>query len=550
MIEITNEDLKITTQRNLDIKIKIDVYDENEKYMIDSVHGSISGSSNIDASSDVRRTFSVDVSLDKKPKVEISEKGLIWINRSAKLYIGIFDKRKKDYKWYKQGTYYFTNTSATYDPTTNQLTLSCSDKMVKLDGTKNGQLGALTTSFPAYKENEETGEVLEYYYIRDAVITVLRQLARIKNYNVDDIGEYKAMPQYNPDFENYRKENPLWNTIPYDQEFSAGCSLLSILITFRDLYPNYEMFFDVDGTFVSQMIPSCYEDEISLDNSYIQKILISENTSIDFSTVRNMCEVWGQVIETDFYTEDCSLTGNCYICNVKAYEEKYYNGDLIAVKVPASNPSNCMININNLGQIGIYDENTDKEISENALEENTVYVFKIKKKYENGQDVIKAYLLGHWQAHGLNVLVDGTVSDETYTTFDGRIVPRYSKEYFQDVYNCESVEFSVFPDSPFTVQKLGEILDVKTGDEYDNITSDSLALARAEYENWKNCRLTDSITITTKLCPFADVNIKISYKRSNYDSVEQYIVKTISHNWSDGTTSWSLMKFYPLYQNK
>ncbi len=549
MIQVTNDDLRITLQKNISIKVQIDVYDDSTNKLIDSVLGKISGSSNINAESDIRRTFNVDIIPDKKLHTTVSQNGLIWMNRMAKLKIGIYDRRIKNYRWYKQGDYYFMDTSATYDITNNQLTLNCSDKMCKLDGTKNGQLGALTTVFPAYKENEETGEVLEYYYIRNAVITVLRQLAKITDYNVDDIGEYKAMPDYNEDYEKYREENPLWNTIPYDQEFSCGCSILSILTTFRDLYPNYEMFFDESGAFVCQMIPSCYKDDIIFPNSYLQKILISENTSVDLSSVRNMCEVWGQTIDTDFYTEDCTLSGNCYVCNVDSYNEKYFNGDLIAIKIPVTNPDNCTLNINGFGKLEVCDETVDGRITKGQLEANTVYVFKIKKKYENKQDVTKAYMLGHWQAHGMNVLVDGTTSEETHTTIDGKIVKRYSKEYFQDVYNCESVEFTTIPNSPFTVQKLGEILDVKTGGEYENITSDSLALARAEYENWKNCRLTDSITITTKLCPFADVNIKVSYKRSDANKVGQYIVKSISHDWSGGTTTWGLIKFYPLYSD-
>lgn len=549
MIRITKEDLDLIKQKIMEPKIKIDVYDEDNK-LLDSIHGGIiGGSSSINSESDVRRTFNIDVIPHKQFRVEVSNDGLIWINRTVKLQIGLYNRRTKKYNWYKQGSYVFMNTSATYDATNHQLTLNCSDFMAKLDGTKNGQLGALLISYPAYEEDEETGEPIKYNIIRDAVITTITQLGHIKDYNVDDIGEYKAMPQNNPDYEKYREENPLWNTIPYDLEFNSGCNILSILTTFRDLYPNYEMFFNEEGTFVCQMIPSNYYDDIIISDDFIKKILISENTDIDLSTVRNICEVWGQVIDTEFYTEDCTLSGSTYICNVEAYDEKYYNGDLVAVKVPESNPESCYININNLGNIGIYDENTDKEITEGQLEANTVYVFKIKVKRENGVDITKAYLLGHWQAHGMNVLVDGSTSTEDYTTSDGRIVKKYSKEYFQDVYNCESVEFAIIPESPFTVQKLGEILDVKTGGEYENITSDSLALARAEWENWKNSRLTDSITITTKFVPFADVNIKVSYKRHDLDQEYQYIVKSVSHDFSSFTTTWNLYRFYPLYMD-
>ena len=99
------------------------------------------------------------------------------------------------------------------------------------------------------------------------------------------------------------------------------------------------------------------------------------------------------------------------------------------------------------------------------------------------------------------------------------------------------------------MQKLGVILDVKTGNEYENITSDSLALSRAKYENWKNCRLTDNITITTSLLPFMDVNKKITYKPSDSDEVHQYITTSVSHDFSGNTTTIQMYRFYPLYQN-
>lgn len=541
-------DKKLVLQPILNLKIKLEVYKGSD--YIDSIEfGIISGSSSIDAESEIRRTFNANLLLSKINHIAVGEDNLIWIDKTVKMYIGIQDLLTQEYVWYKQGTYVYTDANMSFNAETNELSTNCSDLVTMLDGTKNGQIGALVTTIPAYSEDEE-GNPIEYNIIRNAVITILRQLARIYDYNIDDIGEFKGMPQYNDNYLTYREENPLWNTVPYDLEFSAGDNILTLLTSIRDLYPNYEMFFNEDGTFIAQMIPSCYYDELFLDNNFIQKILISEDTSIDLSSVRNVCEVWGQVIDTEFYTEDCTLNDIAYECTVEGYDEKYYNGDLVAVKVPSSNPINCSLNINGLGNILIYDENTDDVIAENQLQENTIYVFKIKRKIESGGSVFKAYLLGHWQAHGMNVLVDGTKSDEMYTMLSGEQVPKYSKEYFQDVYGCENVEFSIIPDSPFTVQAVGEILDVKTGDEYENITSDSLALARAEYENWKNCRLTDSITITTKICPFADVNVKISYKRSDADEVSQYIVKSISHDWSGGTTTWNLMKFYPLYQEQ
>ena len=560
MIQITNRDKKLITQNILELRFKIEIYDDNNRILDTLEGGVVGGSLSINADSDVRRTFNVDIIPNRQFDIRIKENNLIWINRKVKLYIGINDKLRNEYIWYPQGVYVFTNTSISYDATTNQASVSCSDMVVKLDGTKNGQLGQQIIKFPAYEEDEETGKVIKYNYIRDQIIIALDQLGRINDYNVDDVGEYKGMPQYNDDWEKYREESKVpvkdgtlmetWNATPFDQEFSSGCSVWNILTTFRDLYPNYEMFFDENGTFVCQMIPSCYEDDVILDNSYLQKIYISENTSIDLTTVRNMCEVWGESIEADFYCDSSTYSNNIYSCTIEKYEEKYYDGDRIGVKILTTNEEAPKLKINEFVDIDIYDDNTEKPLSANILEPNEVYVFKIKNKYitegETKKHVYRAYLLGHYQAHGMNVLTDGSIGDE-FTTTNGVTVKRYSLEYFKEVYACEDVEFTIIESSPCTIQKLGEILDVKTGGEYENITSTSLALHRAQWENWKNSRLTDSINLTTKICPFLDVNIKVSYKRHDEDEEHQYIIKSVSHDFSGGTSSVNMIRFYPLY---
>ena len=113
----------------------------------------------------------------------------------------------------------------------------------------------------------------------------------------------------------------------------------------------------------------------------------------------------------------------------------------------------------------------------------------------------------------------------------------------------ENIHFTVIPNSPFTIQKIGEILDVKTGSEYDTITSDSLALDKAIHENWKNCRLTDQITITTLLLPFLDVNIKVSYKPKNCEEERQYIIKSVSHDFAGFTSTINMYRFYPAFRS-
>ena len=548
---IMQEDLLIVLQHssNPQLKLKIEVLDSDQKIIGTLECGVQSGSMSVNGESDIRRTADFVVQPALKEKIKLTENSLLWLNKDIRISVGLYNPRTRQYKYYPLGCYVYTDASGTYDAVTNSLTVNCQDFMKKLDGTKNGQLGALVISYPAYKENAETGEIMDYNIIRDAVIETLEKLARITNHRIDDIGMYRAMPDYNDDWAKYREENAAWNTIPFDQEFSAGCSVLSILTTFRDLYPNYEMFFDMEtNTFVCQLKPMCYEDDICLDNSFIQRVLISENTAVDMTTVRNICEVWGQSIDADFYSEECTYTNNTYSSTVAGYGEEYFTGDVIALKIPSANQAAVSLNINNLGSIPILSESDEEPIKANELKKNEIYSFKIRRKRVDRQDVFSACLLGQWQVHAMNVLTDGKRSEKFVTGSDGKKYELYSKEYFQHFYHCERVDMTVIANSPFTVEKLGEILDVKVSGEYENITSDDLAADRAKWENWKNCRLTDNITITTALLPFLDVNRKVSYKRSDSDTEHQYIISSISHDFAGYTTTITMYRFYPLYE--
>lgn len=674
-MNITQYDLDLSMQQVINLRIRIDVYDNSMIY-IDTIEcGLISGSSSIEASSDVRRTCSFVLYPMKDVGTLINVDSLIWINRNIVLYVGIRDMRTEEYTYYKLGLFKIMNYASTYDATTNQLTISCSDFMSILDGTKNGQLHALVTSFPAYEEYNEMetdtqaiidstsfsintyyltppstyttlktndflifdvvsnnssdnphinilstdfiivkedgsiipsdflktstyavvkldmsshkarltnilmeepgrGSPLQYNIIRDAMIRTLTDLGNIKNYQIDDIGEYKGMSAYNIDYLEYRKENPYWNSIPYDLEFSAGDNILSIITKLRDLYPNYEAYFDENGIFKCNMIPSFIDDTYYLTNDYFKEVLISESFNTDVSTVRNVCEVFGQSIDTNFTSESCTLSNNIYQINVKNYlTEKYQDymtGDYIAVTIDNPNPVDAKFQItttwrndNNqeitttLSALIILDDLTGKTLKAGKLEADSMYVFKIITRNEDNIPVKYAVLLCCFQPQGINILTNisqmehdrGLISDETTTFPSGNTYKKYSTDWFKEYYGCKNIEYTFLPYSEFSIEKLGMILDVKIGGEFDNIESDSLALGRAEYENWKNSRLTDSINLTIKLCPFLDVNKKVTYKRSDKDDVDTYIISSVSHDFSGGTTAVTMYKFYPLYRN-
>lgn len=742
---IEQSDLALTYQHVINLSIRVDVYDKDMVFVDSMDCALISGTFNMDANSDVRRTITLVISPTVRHQIGflIKEESMVWINRNVVLSVGIQNTRTREYTYYKLGTFIIMTYASTYDATTNQLTLNCSDYMALLDGTKNGELSALVTTFPAYKEwrstekyggtdcyyfmdnkvnysnniytiyspihtsytmgdyvifqipyrdasdyyyfvptdaatrrsnfidtngkykdhafitdngqaeiqrtehfdrgpswndaearfrwnnlpalniydlntgkrikagmlesgknyafrfdsnsltlishkpfktnDEDTiadGTPLQYFRIRDAMITAITRLGGITelkvddkgeyygDFNIDDIGEYYGMQQYNDDWMNYRKQNPLWDNIPYDLEFNVGDNVLSIITTLRDLYPNYETYFDEDGVFCCNMVPSDDFDDVYLSNDYLQEILISENYNIDSALVRNVCEVWGASLEVDFTADHCTLNDVTYTINIAEYGETMYTGDRIAIQIENKNPRNAKVKIHTeytiyqgeetvtkektFDAIPIYDEMTDSPLEKDILQPGTMYVFQIKSKIlNNNKTSFYLYYQSEYQPQAIDVITDGTVSSETWPCSDGKNVPIWSAEYFADKYGCkiQNVHLTLSSTSPFTVQKIGEVLSVKQGGEFENITSDQRALARAIYENWKAARLTDVITLTTKLCLFLDVNKMVEFQRHDEDSIDNFVITSVSHDFSAGTSSITMTRFRPLYMD-
>lgn len=408
--------------------------------------------------------------------------------------------------------------------------------------------------------------IREYYIIGEQMATAVGQLGRVKKDKIfiGDIGEAKGMPGYSKswDYQKYREDTPKWNTMPFDQEFASGTSVLNIVTTLRDLYENYEAFFDIYENFICQQIPSGDDDIITFDNSYLRDILINENTSLDFTEPKNMFEVWGKVLEPEFFAMsnvEYRENENLYHIVLEGYGLESCTGDIIAIKIPAANKPKPKLQIfsKDAGRdfkiATMYDDNNEvpldskkKEDATPTLRPGMVAVFRIYKKWSKDMSSLdyKAYYLGEWQPHAMEILSNGKLGSEYITVTNGVQVKKFSEEYFKEVYGCDLVNILIDEENPFVVQKIGEILSVKTD---DNIVSESTCLETCHQELYRAARLTDNITLTTKICPFADVNQKVSYRPSDSTKTYEYIVKSLSHDIQGGTTSWTLMRYKRLY---
>jgi hypothetical protein len=104
---------------------------------------------------------------------------------------------------------------------------------------------------------------------------------------------------------------------------------------------------------------------------------------------------------------------------------------------------------------------------------------------------------------------------------------------------------------PYTPASLGTLRIVLSGDEYDNIWSDDLAMQRAKFELYQRCRLLDTVTLTILPIYWLDVNWLVELTLPNETGTEetnQYLIKSISTDGGvSGTQTVTLMRYYPYY---
>lgn len=528
---ITQYDRDLLLQTDIQYKYRLLVIDKNKCIVDELTSLQAVGTYSIDSESDIRRTTSFTMYLDNSYKDCSVEKKLYqWIGYNFKFMIGIYSIRDDDYIWFDCGYYLITEANTSYNAVENSITVSLSDWYTRLNGTRNGQIGGAPTI--VIPNEDENGNPIT---IKQATEGLLKNETDITDYIVDDIGQFYGMPQNNTDYVQYRKDNPLWNKLPYDLEYEAGCNVGDIFSEIKNLYPNCQMYFDIYGNFCFNMVPSCEYDPVVLDNSYIQNILVANDTETvgyDIQNIKNVTEVFGCNYDIDRYSETCTTSTNIYTVTLEEYES-YYSGDLIAFVPNTNNIANMKIRINTLDALPLYYEYTTNYISANLLESGKTYIIEIKKV--NGEYV--AYYLGQYQPHALCVLTNNIFDD------------KYTKSYFAKKYNCDerNITLRLEPDSPFAVQKIGEILDVKSGDEFENILSDSVALENAVYYNRKSSSVNDTITIQTEMIPFLDSNVKIEYKKQQEKEPHYYIVKSITNDTDSKTSSIVMYRFYPLY---
>lgn len=246
----------------------------------------------IDATSDIRRSCSISL-IPKDSSFDIKQGSKIWMDKYVQIYIGIEDiKNNNEVVYTNMGIYLVNNPTQTYSASNNTLTINGIDMMARMTGLRNGYLDGI-----------------EYQVKADSSIQGAMQSA------IELAG-----------FTKYRIDEPTIKETPNDISISIGGTVYDILSQLAEINANYQMYFDTNGVFYYNQIPSGDNEQIRVDDDIWQRNLISYDTSINFEDVKNVIEVYGKTLENGDVPYGISIDSN-------PESPFYVNGELGTIRI-------------------------------------------------------------------------------------------------------------------------------------------------------------------------------------------------------------------------
>lgn len=478
MLNITQDDYNVIKQRTQTRYIKLEILDFQYR-VVDEISGNLLGySGSIDATSDLRRSCQVEVAVfgPNVSKFNIQAGSEIFLDKMIRPYIGLLNNRNQQIQWYSQGIYLINAPSWDWDAQTNTLKFQGLDLMSKLTGARNGQLQGITHTIKA-GEN-----------VRNAIISTLK-MGGFNNYIVEEC----------------RLKNGAIQDVPTDIVIEHGGTVYDLLSKLRDILPNYQIYFDIDGVFHYEPIPTGVNEPVSIDDDLLTDVVTSESINTDFEKVKNVVEVYGRSHDVKHYPTEISVdntTTPVIVTMTIPSLTEIKEGIIIGFTLPESINKRIVLNVNGVDGVLFNKDGTRAT----HLFANEYYVAKAIE--DNDWEY-----MGHQQAQA-------TAVDDN-------------------------------PDSPFyTGGPVGEIRIVLSGGEFDNIQSDELAQQRADYELYQRSRLQDTISLYMMPIPWIDVNLLISHVAKDETEAKLYMIDTVSIP-GDISSSMTIQahRYYPAQTN-
>lgn len=481
----TQLEYNVTKQKFREIYAKIYLLGTSEQ-IVDELSGVVIGepSFSVDADSDIRRTLNISL-YPKDSSFDVKKGNKIWLDKAIDVRLGIKDIQTGEITWTRMGIYMVNNPTRIYSSTDNTITLDCVDLMANLNGIRNGQL-----EYSPYviKQGENIASVIENVYRNYGFFLFAKS----------DISECMV-------YSDTEGKNIILNT-PNEIRVGGNSTAYDILKELRDIMPNYQMYFDIDGTFRYNLIPNGTDETAMIDDDIWEKCLIDYNVFNDFSEVSNSVIVYGGVCNDFIYIEKYTIVGD--VCNLilPFPVEQLLTGQRLLLNLSFPTGQETVIKTISIGT---------KEYPLRDIYKNNYAFFK------NGEGYIIEY-------------------NFDFFLFMGKIIPM-------------AVLHETNPDSPFYVDDYNTpiIRKVFQGGEYNNIHIDALAMERAKFELYTHCRLQDTVTLTCIPIYWLDVNWVIELTLPNKQGITEtnkYIIKKINTSGGiNGTQTITLMRYYPFY---
>ena len=309
------------------------------------------GTININGASDTRRTisFSLLAYSEKNNLTDIDN--LISMNKKFKVRVGIENllaeyQHYGDIIWFDLGVYVISKASLSYSTSACNISISGKDKMCMLDGSVGGTLPNTVVFHEIYEETEQGDYIISYPSIYRIIFEAVNHYGQepADNIIINDLEETTKK------LVKYAGSSPLWikdddsnssvniiisdkkqegytkyrygedvgyiqTTFSYPSELilSAGETVVSLLKKIVEILGNYEFFYNLDGKFVFQRIPTYQDVSYSpiqnrgtetyirnfTDTKYAyslkdEETLISVNNNPNYDNIKNDFIVWGQ----------------------------------------------------------------------------------------------------------------------------------------------------------------------------------------------------------------------------------------------------------------
>lgn len=483
-INISQDDYNILNQSYTEQYIRLEILNFNMA-VVDEISGNLLNFSiTVDANSDLRRSCQCEFVVTDS-SFEIQPGGKIWLDKYFRAYIGYRNIRTGNIQWYNQGIYLISTPTYTYDASNYVLSFAGLDLMSKLTGLRNGNLEGIPTKIPQGSD------------VRGAIIAAI-ELAGFDKYIVSECKNVDGVVQ----------------EVPYDIEIAQGGTVYDILKELVAILPQYQIYFDVDGVFHYELIPSGKDEFVSIDDDTWRNILLSENVITDFDNVKNYIEVYGRSHTVEHFSSETTISGSTLNLTIPSIAQTETGGSplseflLIGFVPPDNVTGNISLSINDLGTFWL-------------LNDTGSFVTSLSK------DI---YYTAQYQANGTWLFLG---NDQAF-----------------------GIAYDDNPNSPFYVgepvgsSSIGILRYVCYSGDYDNITSNSLAKQRADLELYWRCRLLDSINMSVFPIPWLDVNIIIEHAVKLSGESKRYMIQSYTAQYgSSNNMQINASTYYPYYPN-